>query len=93
MIWVAESTMKLVAAVPPKVTAVAPLSLLPLIMTTVPPRVDPEDGLRLVTLGASDGGVTLPARTSMAAPWMRVMMCAGRSLAADACISEAATVP
>jgi hypothetical protein len=35
-IWVAESTVKLAAAVPPKLTAVAPVKLVPFIVTVAP---------------------------------------------------------
>ena len=52
-IWVAELTVKLVAAVPPKDTAVAPVKLVPVIVTCVPPASGPEAGLRPVTVGAA----------------------------------------
>jgi len=42
---------KLVATVVPNVTPVAPVKLLPVIVTTVPPPVGPEPGLTPVTLG------------------------------------------
>ena len=44
VICVAESTVKLVAAVLPKETAVAPVKLVPVMVTVVPPRVEPEPG-------------------------------------------------
>ena len=43
-------TVKLVAAVPPKLTAVAPWKLLPVIITTVP--LPPEAGVNEVIVGA-----------------------------------------
>lgn len=48
--------MKLVAAVLPKLTAVAPVKSVPVIVTDVPPVVKPLEGLRLVTAG----GATIP---------------------------------
>ena len=41
VIWVAELTVKLLAATPPKLTAVAPVRLVPTMVTDVPPRVGP----------------------------------------------------
>jgi len=52
VICVAEFTVKPVAAVPPKVTAVAPVKLVPVIVTTVPPAAGP-------LVGASDPSVGL----------------------------------
>jgi hypothetical protein len=49
-------TVKVVAAVVPKVTALAPVKLVPVIVTEVAPEVGPEVGLTLVTVGA--GGRT-----------------------------------
>ena len=40
------------AAVVPKLTAVAPVKLVPMMVTTVPPEAEPLDGLRLVIVGA-----------------------------------------
>ena len=51
--WVAESTVKPEAAVPPKLTALAPVRLVPVTVTTVPPVVGPEAGLTPVTVGAA----------------------------------------
>ena len=45
MIWVSETTVKLVAATVPKRTAVAPVKPEPVTVTTVPPSVVPEVGL------------------------------------------------
>ncbi len=50
-ICVAEFTVKLVAAVDPKATAVAPVRLVPVMVTKVPPTYDPELGLIEVTAG------------------------------------------
>jgi hypothetical protein len=44
VIWVDEFTVKLVAGVPPKVTAVAPVNAVPMIVTAVPPLVGPMVG-------------------------------------------------
>ena len=52
--WVAESTVNDAAAVPPKVTALAPVRFVPVSVTTVPPSVDPEAG----ATEAIDGGGT-----------------------------------
>ena len=52
VICVALFTVKLVAFTPPKVTAVAPVRLLPVMVTLVPPAVVPLVGLMLVTAGA-----------------------------------------
>ena len=51
VIDVADFTVKLVAAVPPKETAVAPFRFFPLMVTVVPPAVGPEVGLMPVTVG------------------------------------------
>jgi hypothetical protein len=48
-------TLKVVAVVPPKVTAVAPVRFVPVIVTLVPPDTPPEFGLTLVTDGAGVG--------------------------------------
>jgi hypothetical protein len=53
VIWVSESTLKLVAAVPPKATADVPVKWLPVIVTDVPPPVGPEIGATAVTVGAA----------------------------------------
>ncbi len=45
MIWPSESTEKLFAGAPPKLTAVVPLKSCPLIVTEVPPRIEPDEGL------------------------------------------------
>jgi hypothetical protein len=51
-ILVAEFTMKLVAGALPKLTAVAPVKLVPVMMTEVPPAVVPVAALMPVTTGA-----------------------------------------
>ena len=53
VIWVSPVTVKLVAALPPKVTALAPVRPVPVIVTLVPPAVDPELGVALVIVGAA----------------------------------------
>ena len=52
VICVALLTVKPVAAVPPKVTAVAPERLVPVMTTEVPPAVGPAVGETEVTVGA-----------------------------------------
>ena len=59
MIVVAFTTVMLVAVVPPMVTEVAPVRLVPVIVTGVPPTVGPEVGLMLVKVGAGAGAVAL----------------------------------
>ena len=46
-------TVKVVAAVPANFTAVAPVRLVPVMVTEVPPAAGPEDGLTDVTVGAA----------------------------------------
>ena len=53
VIEVALLTVKLVAATPPNLTTVAPVKLVPVIVTLAPPAVGPELGLTLVTVGAA----------------------------------------
>ena len=50
---VALLTVKLVAAVEPKLTAVAPVRLVPVIVTLVPPASGPAAGATCVTPGAA----------------------------------------
>jgi hypothetical protein len=52
VIDVSLSTVNVDAAAAPKLTALAPVNPLPLIVTLVPPAVDPELGDTLVTVGA-----------------------------------------
>jgi len=51
VILVSESTVKLAAGRAPKLTAVAPARLLPVMVTTVPPPVGPDVGAMAVTVG------------------------------------------
>jgi hypothetical protein len=53
VIDVAEFTVKLVALVVPNFTAVAPVSLVPVIVTTAPPGAGPDVGEIEVTPGAA----------------------------------------
>ena len=53
VIWVAEFTVKLAAAMPPKETPLAPVKPVPVMTTEVPPRAEPLAGLRLVTAGGA----------------------------------------
>ena len=53
VICVAESTLKLVAAVVPKVTAVAPVRFSPVIVTAVPPAAGPFFGKSFLMIGAA----------------------------------------
>ena len=52
VICVAEFTVKPVAGVPPKLTAVAPMRLVPVMVTLVPPVAGPVVGETAVTVGA-----------------------------------------
>ena len=53
VISVEETTAKLAAATGPKATFVAPVKLVPLMVTLVPPLLDPDVGETLVTVGGS----------------------------------------
>ncbi len=53
MIWVSESTVKVVAADVPKSTAVAVVKPVPAMVTEVPPAVGPELGATELTVGAA----------------------------------------
>jgi len=53
VIDVALTTTTLVAALPPMVTLVAPVKLVPVIVISVPPKVEPLDGLTLEIVGSS----------------------------------------
>ena len=53
VIEVALTTAKLAAAVPPNDTAVAPVKLLPVMVTLVPPAIGPAFGLTALTVGAA----------------------------------------
>jgi len=54
VIWVALLTVKEAAALLPKLTAVAPEKLVPVMVMLVPPDVGPVFGLTLVTVGSLD---------------------------------------
>ena len=47
------TTTTLVAALPPKLTAVAPVNSVPMIVTAVPPLMEPVFGVTLVMVGAA----------------------------------------
>ena len=49
--WVAELTVKLVAAVVPNSTVLVPVKSEPVMVTVVPPASGPATGLRAVILG------------------------------------------
>ena len=53
VICVAPLTVKLVAAVEPNSTALAPVKLVPVMVTLVPPAVGPAAGFRAVTVGGA----------------------------------------
>jgi hypothetical protein len=53
VICVAEFTVNELAAVDPNFTALAPVSVAPVIVTVVPPATGPEDGLMPATVGAA----------------------------------------
>ena len=71
MIEVAELTVKLVAAVEPNLTAVAPVNLVPVIVTEVPPAAGPALGSTLVTVGLSGSMTSIAswAFVASAKPW------------------------
>ena len=52
VIWLSETTVKLVAATVPNWTAVAPVKPEPVMVTAVPPAVEPDGGLTPLTTGA-----------------------------------------
>ena len=51
--WVADTTLNEVAAVAPNLTVVAPVRLVPVRVTEVPPDTGPAAGLAAVTDGAA----------------------------------------
>ena len=79
VIEVAELTVKELAAVDPNATAVAPVRLVPLIVTTVPPVTGPAAGATAVTLGgevapAADANQeVLTVEATTAAPRIRLV--------------------
>jgi hypothetical protein len=56
VIWVSETTFTPVAALAPKLTPVAPVNPLPVIVTLSPPLAFPLVGATLVTCGTGGGG-------------------------------------
>ena len=52
VIRVSLATTTLVAAMPPKLTVAPLVNLVPVIVTLVPPLIEPEPGLTLLTVGA-----------------------------------------
>ena len=69
MIWPELTTFTLLAPFGPKFTVVAPVKLLPVIVTLVPPPVGPEGGLTPVTAGTgTELTVAEPAATLCAPP-------------------------
>ena len=65
VICVAELTVKLAAAVAPNFTDVAPVKLVPVMTTLVPPASGPDVGARPVTVGA---GTNVKVPTDVAVP-------------------------
>ena len=63
---VEDVTLNDVAATEPNLTAVAPVKLVPVTVSEVPPAVEPEDGLTFVTVGA--GVPPVAAAISTATP-------------------------
>jgi hypothetical protein len=63
-----EATLNDTAAIEPNLTAVAPLKPLPVMVTEVPPAIEPEDGLTFVTVGGAGGVTPVPATISTATP-------------------------
>src|SRR5262249_36589032 len=55
VICVSLLTVNPFAAAPPKVTPVAPIKWVPVIVTSVPPAVGPIVGVMFVTVGAASG--------------------------------------
>jgi hypothetical protein len=68
VIWVGESPVKLVAAVPANVTALAPFRLLPVMTTVVPPAIGPWLVPMLDTEGAVPVYVNWSAETTADVP-------------------------
>jgi len=100
VIWVAELTVKDVAGVPPKVTAVAPVKFVPVIVTVVPPAVAPELGVRDTYVGAAvyvkllvfvavpAGAVTTTSTVPAACAGVTAVICV-----AESTVYEAAATP
>jgi hypothetical protein len=75
--WVAELTVNEAAALPPNWTEVAPVKLAPVIVTAVPPAVEPEDGLTAVTVGRT-AARAMPGTASTATNAIRIAASRGR---------------
>lgn len=70
------------AGVPPKLTAVAPVKLLPVIVTAVPPASGPLNGLTPVTTGTGTGTlVTASANGPLPTPMVFVTVLLAVSIA------------
>ena len=67
VIEVALLTIKL-AALPPNVTELVPVKLVPVIVTPVPPAVGPEFGLTLLTVGGGVVTVNVAMRVVLPEP-------------------------
>ncbi len=80
VICVALSTVKLVAGVPPKLTAVAPVRLVPVMITGVPPVVTPLVGLRPVTAGVAAFTITEVVEPTEFSVVVRLLPAASRSV-------------
>ena len=65
VIWEAVTTEKLVAAMPPIVTLVAPVKLVPVIVISVPPLTGPELGTTVVMVGALAVYVNAPIAVAL----------------------------
>ena len=61
--WVGEFTVKLVAAVVPKSTALAPPRFVPTTSTVSPPAVEPTDASTAVTLGSASAETAMAPET------------------------------
>ncbi len=74
MICVSLSTVKLVAAVEPKLTAVAPVKFVPVIVTVLAPPVGPAEGLTLETVGGGGRTRAAPCATACASPTSEIVI-------------------
>jgi hypothetical protein len=88
---VSELTAKSVAAMVPKLTAVAPVKPEPLTVTEFPPATEPVEGEMLVTTGALPGPVPPPTAV-LRASTSAVMLATAASMAAESeAVPRAAT--
>ena len=92
VIWVAELTTKLAAAVPPNWTAVAPVKPVPVMTTLVPPAAGPDVGASPVTVGA---GTKVKVPTEVPVPFgvvtLTVTEPAPAAVTAVICVAEFTT--